>query len=369
MVLTVWDTQNSRPLLSCRGVWDPLGVSFSSDGSLLACPTERSEICLWKESPTGYIIQGVFPCSSDPHPVLSPNSKLIVVLENHLVQSWQIKSFTATLSGIPTPGPRNTRNFAIDFSPDGTLVVFARLGDHIVTVLDLKSGDPKLTINTSMKVYGLKIARNTVGVVGVEKVITWNLPVGDYTPGTMVAIKDSVQIVNLSPHEDSMCAASISPDFHHIAITAYDDWSETHLGICSASTGKPLGWTKSSSGNEQITADMSWFTPDGLKVWHADLSGKSEVWRIISDRGPDLITLECEETIVDPQYPPEGYPWGSSCCYQATNNGWVLGQDGECLLMLPPPWQSDVVRRVWNEQYLALLHGGLSEPVILELEP
>ena len=36
--------------------------------------------------------------------------------------------------------------------------------------------------------------------------------------------------------------------------------------------------------------------------------------------------------------------------------------------MLPPPWRSPVVQRAWNGQFLALLHGELPEPVILELE-
>jgi hypothetical protein len=38
--------------------------------------------------------------------------------------------------------------------------------------------------------------------------------------------------------------------------------------------------------------------------------------------------------------------------------------------MLPPLWQSfESVDRVWNGKFLALLHGSLPEPVILELEP
>ena len=36
--------------------------------------------------------------------------------------------------------------------------------------------------------------------------------------------------------------------------------------------------------------------------------------------------------------------------------------------MLPPPWQSYAMDRIWKGQFLALLHGGLSEPVILELD-
>jgi hypothetical protein len=63
------------------------------------------------------------------------------------------------------------------------------------------------------------------------------------------------------------------------------------------------------------------------------------------------------------------YPWASSQGYQVTDDWWILNPDGKQLLMLPPPWQSDMVHQVWKGKYLALLHPGLLEPVILELEP
>ena len=64
---------------------------------------------------------------------------------------------------------------------------------------------------------------------------------------------------------------------------------------------------------------------------------------------------------------PARHPWGSSCGYRVTNYWWVLGPGGERLLMLPPSWQSYATRRVWNERFLALLHRGLPDPVVLEL--
>ena len=53
---------------------------------------------------------------------------------------------------------------------------------------------------------------------------------------------------------------------------------------------------------------------------------------------------------------------------QVTSGGWILDRDGKRLLM-SPSWQSSTVDEVRNGQFLALLHGGLSEPVILDLEP
>ena len=79
--------------------------------------------------------------------------------------------------------------------------------------------------------------------------------------------------------------------------------------------------------------------------------------------------LERLEEKVDIEHPPEGYPWASSRGYRVTNDWWILDPDGKRLLMLPPHWQSYAVHRVWKGKFLALLHGGLSEPVILEMEP
>ena len=76
--------------------------------------------------------------------------------------------------------------------------------------------------------------------------------------------------------------------------------------------------------------------------------------------------LEHLEYRIDPENPPEGYPWGSSR-YRITEDWWLLGPGGERLLMLPPSWRSDAVRRVWKGDFLALLHNGLSEPIILQL--
>ena len=89
------------------------------------------------------------------------------------------------------------------------------------------------------------------------------------------------------------------------------------------------------------------------------------MWMVTAEHGPTLPPRESR--VVDTEHPPEGYPWRSSRGYRATDDGWVFGPDGKRLLMLPSPWRSLALRRVWNERILALLHGVLQEPVILEL--
>ena len=67
-------------------------------------------------------------------------------------------------------------DFIVEFSPDERLVMVTRKHDNTVTVLNLKSGVPQLTIDASMDVYGLGVIRNTAVVVGYPKVIAWDLP-------------------------------------------------------------------------------------------------------------------------------------------------------------------------------------------------
>ena len=353
----VWDTRNPKSLLSHTEIKCNAKMSFSSDGRFFACSTDEPEIYLWKESPTGYTLHGtVVSSAGGSTPFLSPDGESIVAfeLQDRTIQPWHTKNFTTPSSTLSTRAPQYTTNFILDFSPDGALAVVAGWGDNVVTVLDLKSSVPQLIIDTTMGVYGLRVTRNTVVILGEGMMVTWNLPVGDCVPNARASTKDSTRTTNLSSWpEGDVIAASISPDVQHVAFTTFG----LLLYIYSASTGECLG--HSSTGGI-----VPWFTPDGRGVWCAAGSGIAELWTI-TENGPRRMF---EVPAVDLEYPPEGYPWRSSRGYQTTSDGWVLGPDGKRLLMLPPPWQSYPVQRVWNGRFLALLDGILSEPVILELD-
>ena len=220
-----------------------------------------------------------------------------------------------------------------------------------MTVLDVKSGVSQLTINPGAEVYGLRFVRNTVAVIGGDgRVTTWNLPAGDPVPNVSVKIRDPIQLMD---SRYRVAAASVSPDLRHIAVA----WENNPITfIYRTSTGEDLAqiWTK---------RHTTWFSLDGRSVWCLGDTIAPAVWTI-----PEDIPLN-EPSEFSPEHPPEGYPWVSSHGYQITDDGWVLSPDGKRLSMLPPPWRSYPVRRVWNGRFVALLHGGLSEPVILELEP
>ena len=355
----VRDVQNSATLLSHTDTCCCPEMSFSSNGRFFACSTTGYEIHLWKESPTGYVLHGTLVSSTgNPSLLLSPNGESIVTFGERTIRLWHTKSFTAPPSSALTQNHQRTGDFILDFSPDMTSAVVARREDNVATVLDLKSGAPQLTIEAGTSIYGLRVIQDSVVVVGDGKVITWNLPAGDRIPNARVNVDNSTWAINFnSPGKSKVFTTSICSDLRHVALVTYAYPGFRRLYIYSASAGKYLG--------HQITeGNTPLFAPGGRSVWCAAGTGKAEVW-LVTWHEP---TLAPGVSYVDIEHPPEGYPWGSSRGYRATNDGWVLGPDGKRLLMLPPPWRSFALRRVWNGQFLALLHGALSEPVILELD-
>ena len=354
----VWDAQNSKYLLQETDTRFTKKMSFSSDGCFFACQTTGSEIYLWKESPAGYILHNILlpstPCSSEYKSsglLFSKNGESIVAFDNHTIQLWHTKGSSAPPSSLMAQAPCSMRKSVLDFSPDGMLAVVAMQGDNVVKVLDLKSGVLNLTINASMKVYGLRVIGNTVVVIGDWNAQRFYLPTRDYVPNPRAGLEDSSWTVKLTPHPDvPVDWASISPDCNYIAFTA---WNSVY--IFSTSTGyKNAAW----HFREDVTA---WFA-DKDNVWYADNRGIAAIGTV----GKSYIT---SDRVHPSPSPPAGYPWGSAHGYQVTDDWWILSPDRKRLLMLPPPWQSDPVRRIWKSQFLALLHHGLSEAVILELDP
>ena len=349
--ILVWDIRNSRKLLDCADDHFCSDVSFSSDGHFFACSTIGSNIYLWKESPAGYILRGILtPSIEDPAPRLSRNGESIVMFGSHMIQSSRTKGFTIPPPDTLTRDPQYTNKFIVEFSPDGMSAAATIRGDNTVTVLNLRSGISQLTLDAGMEVYGLGLDGNIVVVIGWGEVVAWNLPTEDHVPGAWVGAESSSWTVNLIDTPTfPPTTASISPDFRHIALS-----DESYLYVYGASTGEILR-------KESARGRTHRFSPGGYDIWYADTRGNAEVWRVRGGRG-EL------EPRVDIEDPPDGYPWASSCGHRVTDDWWILGPDGKRLLMLPPPWQSYPVDRVWKGRFLALLHRELPEPVLLELE-
>ena len=355
--LLVWDTQTSKSLLHDTSTMFCAQMSFSSNGHFFACATVESEVYLWEESPTGYALFNKFTSATHlPVPYFSPDGKSIIATSRSVIQLWQTKTCTNPSSVLNQTLQHTHKDFILDFFPDRPLAVAAQKKDRRVMVLDLKSGVSKLTIDTSVEIYGLRQIENTIVIIGDKKVITWSLPEGNLPPGARMNVEDSTWTTNISNADHTTIAASISFDLQYVALIKYPPKKGENLvlSVYCTSTGQNLC--------TRVYGSELWIHPGGYDIWCATFN-RAQVFTITQD------ALDCTKVITDIECGLWECPWRSSCSYKVTNEGWILGQEGNRLLMLPPLWQSHRVKRVWNGKFLALLHGGLPELVILELEP
>ena len=246
-VVLVWDAQNSKLLLNSVISSRPSQMSFSADGCFFACRTVGDEVYLWKGFPTGYTLhqkvilpyiegwKGLF---------LSPNGGSIVMFNGETLHLWHTRDRIAPPSSVPTP-PANSASFILEFSPDREFSAVVKRFETTVIVHNLKPGGLQLIIDTGMKVIGLKMTGSTIIVVHEERLVTWNLPMGECTTDARANIDDSVHTTTLDHPELNTvgCAhlASISTNSNHIAIIWTGDvLGSWYLALLSMSTGECL---------------------------------------------------------------------------------------------------------------------------------
>ncbi|KAF9644494.1 YVTN repeat-like/Quino protein amine dehydrogenase [Thelephora ganbajun] len=355
----VWDARHAKFLLS-EGALRPDWISFSSDGRFFVYgtdETEASEIYLWEESPTGYILHRKLNCERRISELLiSPTGESIFVSGVWAVQIWRTMDSSTSFSRR-----RADKRFVLEFSPDEMLVALTRLEDKTITVLDLKSGDPLSIIDTGMEVYGQRAAGSTIVAVGREKVVTWDLPARDHVHNAKVNVNDSIRTATIGclrtiPWSRPLKFASISPDLHRIAIA-----EDNSLHLHDVPTGKCLGTVFADVGR----GTRPWFTSDGREVWYITDRGKTNGFMIVEDSESGVIKLKGLESTRQRSNMP---PWLSSRGYKIMSDGWILGSSGKRLLWLPLHWRPSGTNGAWSGRFLALLHGTLPEAVILELE-
>ena len=365
----VWDIQNSKLLLNFPAEehrTSSIAMIFSPDGQFFACDYGHY-VRTWRESPTGYMVhQDHHPSSGAVHRLLfSPSGALIIVTGGRLLDIWDTR--------VPTPSRAPGQNqpgfpmvFLLAFSPDETSAAVVRFHEKVVTVLDLESGEPRLTIDTGAKVLCLGVAGTTIAVVCRRGIVTWNLPgegrtfnAGASTDDSVqTTILDSAQPLNTAP----VLSISISPDLRRVAILG---GGFSHAGvpaIYDTSTGECLTGTTSMRVGVAL---MPWFTADGREVWFLQDVVASRC------RGCKIIERnECGSILLEPiepsALPLEGFPWESTRGYKIVDDGWVISPSGKRLLWLPHSWRSRELFRRWRGRFLGLLHGSLPEGVILE---
>ena len=356
--ILVWDAQQHKFLLDSTDVKSPRSMTFSPDGIFFLCGTSGLEFHLWKKSPDGYLPhQTLLSITEAPTLLVSPNGGSIISFRGQRLQLWHTTLSPTSSPTILTQASQSAEGFLLEFSLNGSLVAVTwRLG-NTVTVLDVRSGNPQLVIDTGTEICGMRITESRIIVVGSGKIITWELPARDNVCKAYWNIDNSVWTTafkHSAPIE--YLYASISPDLNHIAIGNIISSESEDLSIFSMDTGRFLVAAESQGW-------LPGFSPDGHEVWCATDDDQVDQWTIIKNNGSGATELNC---LVEGEGPLSGFPWHSSCGYEVTDDGWILGPSGKQLLWLPHQWRSSKAARKWSGKFFAV--GGLSEVVILELD-
>ena len=294
----IWDVQGSRILLNTVGEGIDM-LSFSPNGNFFAY-VEGPEICVWKNTPTGYILHQKVMCDAWGQ-YFSPNSELIFINDPQRIYILSTSNPTHSVSNAQTQSIDWT-HFILEFSPDQTLAAIAKRSDNTVTVLDLKLRNPQFIINVGTKVYGLRMTGDTIIIVSEGKVITWYLPVGDCVTTVHVNINDSAQ-TTMFDYSEYYGSTLVSPDLKHLAIL-----SHFTLNIYNLSTGKYLTSVEMDLGSTPC------FSPGGHELWCVGKSSMSG-WKIIEDSESGVVELEPLELTASPL---GVFPWQSSQGYKIT---------------------------------------------------
>ena len=395
--LLIWGARGSKLLL--RFSSPDLGssfpsMSFSSNGLFFACLLEKTgEVCVWKESLSGYTLHQrlAFP-SSIRHPrlFLSPDGASAIICLGSIIHLWHTKDPIRS-PGRPIPANDLCRDFVLAFSPSETLAAFARELGSTVTILDLQSGDKKMVIDAGMGVRSLGVTGSTVVVVGNERIVTWNVVGGK----ARADINDSVRIATFGLSQPSPFGQPrprqgqpfswmfVSPDLSRIVTEGLSTGPHSAgIEIHDVSTGRCLAGIAIAIGTVVLkslstfdgfeVADTSkdqcrmklWFTPDGRGVWSLGRDNRTHRWEILQDDESGTTKLQAlGRTISQPGI----FPWESSHGYEVIDGGWILSPTQKRILWLPHEWRSSLRgSRTWSGRFLGLSHRSLPEVVILE---
>ena len=368
----VWDAKASKFLLKSEVILpstDSIGTysscgSFSPDGYFFGCITYHHELHIWKESPIGYILHQKHTISLTSlcgSLIFSPNRESVILSLANTVQLWSTNDEIIP-SSLLDENDRPSSTLA--FSPNETFVALTTMEGKTVTIINLQSGDLQLVIDTGMdEIRCLGVTESMVVVANTEKIISWNIPVGDCTSDTRANISDSAQTIMLNypalpdNEERRWCLMSMSPSLHQIVITITYT-VHAYLYLYDVPTGKYLGCTTT----QNLLSPWSFFTQDGCEIWYPSMSPKIG-WKIIGDSKSGTVELEPTESV---EYPLKIFPWHSLYGYEVKNNEWIVSPSQKHLLWLPHPWRSSCGNRKWSGKFLCLAHCELPQAIILE---
>ena len=233
----------------------------------------------------------------------------------------------------------------------------------MVTVVDLKSSNPRLTIDMGMLIYGLWVTGNTITVFDGEWIVAWELPGGDHVLDAKATINGSVRTITLNhPIPNSRWSKTTAISRHLNCVVTFSRGigeSDYRLDLHDMSTGNHL------VGVITQNVHMLWITPDGCGVRFLAPGGHVGGWEIVGGEGSGVVGLE---PLSDNTCSSRGNPSESPHGHCVTDDGWILNPRKERLMWLPHRWRGYKRGQKWDGRFLGLLHDQLPEAIIIEFD-
>ena len=366
----VLDIQNLKLLFQAQVVWKeyplPKG-QFCANGYFFACGTSEDKICVWQNTPTGYLPwRTIRPRLPFGELLFSPTAALISCygIAGSGIQLLQLGNHPDTLYPIEISPYHKYQRHLVAYSADWVHIAMAKHGGSIVTVLNCSSGNPQQLTNPDMEAQDIKIVNNTLFVVDRCKVICWDLEAGGTEDSVHGAMRVAIETLPIGPDTRDL---TLSHDCSKIAFTR-----DQTVFLHDLQTPGPIA--KYISPNTVL--DLQ-FSPDQCQLWLLT----DNVDEVTSHHGGSkmyvahhLVKLGMMEGggfgDVVSEFLETTRLWAdlsSHGCSIVIGSSWVEDPRGSKLLWLPPNWRPLYRKDIkWNGNYLALIHNHQPEPVIIQ---
>jgi WD40 repeat protein/serine/threonine protein kinase len=283
-VVQLWDVASRRKLMIMRGCAGSgsMSLSFSSDGKLLAAPSDDGAVKVWR-IPTGEeVLRLEGHVGAVTAVAFHPDGKRLASAgHDRTVKVWDV--FTQERVLTLTGHKRFIKSLA--FRPDGKQLA-STSGDQAVKLWDIAAQEEVGTLETSkgpLEVITYSSDGKLLAFSGLgDQVTLWKTA--------------SQQQQVLSGFENGGYSLLFSPDGKSLL-----RGSSGQLKRVDVQTGQELGLTSTSFGNVRYSS----FSPDGKRFATCALDGTLKVWDVLS--GEELFTCRGHrERAISIAFSPDG---------------------------------------------------------------
>ena len=392
--LIILDIQSSQLLLQTKvGQVDyEVLPQFSANGHFVACKILENEIHIWQNAPTGYM------------PWCSLRARL--PFEKFLWSPTSVSILCWGLRGIQLLHPDNCLNLLspneaelhhqdgdhlVAYSADKAHIAIAEQGCNVVTVFDFLLSTPQQVINTDMKIKDIKIIDNTIFVIDVHKLVSWELEAAgvahcSYSTGRVIneslAIKPDIEYLSLS-HDCSQVAYANGRtlSMYNVQVQETLQYTSSNLWVRDirfSPSGHHLWFLGSAHYFSEVLylkrlemEDWLSFEGDHPEDKYSSLEGDYPEDECSSPE--ECSSLE-EYSLLEGDYLEDQWSWinlfsSHGYCVKMGSK-WITNSRGSKLLWLPPAWRTERWNEVrWDGDFLALLSACHPKPIIIGFQP